>query len=264
MKRNLCLIVMALFAGAMLFSSCTKQYTITAVANDATMGTVTGGGTFLPNTTVTLVATANEGYEFVEWNDGNTDNPRIITVTENANYTATFQEVSKPGVAVTFGATSWDAASIDAAYFATYGAYDIYAMKDASGQSLPIVDVCAYATQVGSHTDAFDGDYWSNDIFSYLEYYNEQPLSDGTYQYGDWWGKSATINVSAFDATAMTMSANVTATMFDAYNALVEGAGMDAAPTTNMTVAMKAISMTAASKKAFQAKKFHGQKLFVK
>lgn len=264
MKRNLCLIVMALFAGAMLFSSCTKQYTITAVANDATMGTVTGGGTFLPNTTVTLVATANEGYEFVEWNDGNTDNPRIITVTENANYTATFQEVSKPGVAVTFGATNWDAATIDASYYATYGAYDIYAMKDASGQSLPIVDVCAYATQVGSHTDAYDGSAWSNDIFSWLEYYNEDALydQDGT-PYGDWWGKSAIINVSAFDATAMTMSANVTATMFDANNAFVEGAGMEAAPTTNMTVAMKALSMTAA-KKAFQAKKFHGQKLFVK
>ncbi|MBP5676909.1 MAG: T9SS type A sorting domain-containing protein [Bacteroidales bacterium] len=66
-------------------------YTITATANDPSMGTVTGGGSnFTAGATVTLTATPKEGYHFVNWNDGNTDNPRQITVTGNANYIANF------------------------------------------------------------------------------------------------------------------------------------------------------------------------------
>ena len=38
----------------------------------------------------TLIATAEEGYHFIKWNDNNTDNPRTINVTENQTYTATF------------------------------------------------------------------------------------------------------------------------------------------------------------------------------
>ena len=54
-------------------------------------GTVTGGGTYNHGTTATIEATPNAGYEFVEWNDGNTDNPRTITnITSNQSYTATF------------------------------------------------------------------------------------------------------------------------------------------------------------------------------
>jgi hypothetical protein len=38
-------------------------------------------------------ATANAGYHFVQWNDGNTDNPHTVTVTEDIVFTAEF----KPG-----------------------------------------------------------------------------------------------------------------------------------------------------------------------
>ena len=65
-------------------------YTITAVSADEEMGTVTGGGDYYEGETVTLTATANDGYWFVAWTDGNTDNPRTVTVTGDATYTATF------------------------------------------------------------------------------------------------------------------------------------------------------------------------------
>ncbi len=68
-----------------------QQYTITATSADATMGSVTGGGTYNAGSTVTLTATANSGYHFVQWQDGNTANPRTITVIGNATYTATFE-----------------------------------------------------------------------------------------------------------------------------------------------------------------------------
>ena len=67
-----------------------NQYVIAASANDGAMGSVSGGGTFDYGTTVTLTATPNEGYQFNRWTDNNTDNPRLITVTENKFYKAEF------------------------------------------------------------------------------------------------------------------------------------------------------------------------------
>ncbi len=67
------------------------QYTITATTNPTNGGTVTGGGTYYAGTTVNLTANANSGFTFDHWQDGNTNNPRTITVTGNATYTAYFE-----------------------------------------------------------------------------------------------------------------------------------------------------------------------------
>ena len=68
-----------------------KKYTISVSSNDDSFGTVNGSGTYNENTTITITAEANSGYRFKEWNDDNTDNPRIITVTEDATYIAYFE-----------------------------------------------------------------------------------------------------------------------------------------------------------------------------
>ena len=73
------------------------EYTITVNVNDPTMGSVQGGGTYAEGTQVTLTAVPNQGYEFVQWQDGNAVNPRTITVTGDATYTATFR--SSVGIA---------------------------------------------------------------------------------------------------------------------------------------------------------------------
>ena len=69
-----------------------ETYTITAHAADNAMGYVTGGGTYSAGETVTLKATAKTGYYFTQWKDGNTDNPRAITVTGDAKYIAEFAQ----------------------------------------------------------------------------------------------------------------------------------------------------------------------------
>ena len=53
-------------------------------------GFVTGAGTYPYGDTIQLEATPNPGHEFMTWDDGVTDNPRTVVVTENHVYTATF------------------------------------------------------------------------------------------------------------------------------------------------------------------------------
>ena len=67
-----------------------SRYSINATSNDESMGTVIGGGTFPRGSVTTLTANPITGYVLGHWQDGNTDNPRVITVTRDANYTAYF------------------------------------------------------------------------------------------------------------------------------------------------------------------------------
>lgn len=70
------------------------QIRIETAANDATMGTVTGAGSYDKGETVILKATANEGHRFLQWTDDVLDNPREVTADEDGvTYTAVFEKV---------------------------------------------------------------------------------------------------------------------------------------------------------------------------
>ena len=66
------------------------QHTISVATNNANYGTVSGGGTYDWNSQQTIKATPKPHYHLKQWNDGNTDATRTITVTEDKTYTATF------------------------------------------------------------------------------------------------------------------------------------------------------------------------------
>ena len=68
------------------------QYTINAHADHTSKGYVIGGGDYYEGEEVVLKATAKSGYYFTQWNDGNTDNPRTITVDGDKEYIAEFAE----------------------------------------------------------------------------------------------------------------------------------------------------------------------------
>lgn len=71
----------------------TITYTIptsTITVNAGTGGTATGGGEYPNGTQVTITATPNTNYRFVQWSDGNTSATRTITVNGDATYTASF------------------------------------------------------------------------------------------------------------------------------------------------------------------------------
>ena len=65
-------------------------YTVTVKVNDASMGSVTGGGVYQQNVPVTLVAEAKQGYKFVRWDDGITNPVRSFMVTQDITLTAIF------------------------------------------------------------------------------------------------------------------------------------------------------------------------------
>ena len=67
-----------------------NTYTLTTKSNGN--GNVTGNGTYKHGENVIISATADIGYHFVQWNDGNTDNPRTVQVTEEKTYTAYFEK----------------------------------------------------------------------------------------------------------------------------------------------------------------------------
>lgn len=65
-------------------------YTITVNSSNVSQGTAAGGGTYDYGTNQQISATPNECYRFVQWSDGNTDNPRTVLVTEDKEYAAIF------------------------------------------------------------------------------------------------------------------------------------------------------------------------------
>ena len=56
-------------------------------------GYVNGLGSYDSLSVVELTAVANVCYQFVSWNDGNTDNPRSFTLTKDTTFTALFEEI---------------------------------------------------------------------------------------------------------------------------------------------------------------------------
>jgi hypothetical protein len=70
-----------------------NTFVITASSANPAMGSVFGGGSFAEGSVIQILALAADGYEFDQWSDGNKENPRTLTVTENATYTAIFQQL---------------------------------------------------------------------------------------------------------------------------------------------------------------------------
>ena len=92
-----------------IFTEAVSTPTITLTVNDETMGSATYT---LDGNTAVLTATPNEGYEFTGWNDGNTENPRTVTVTSDTTFMAIFSETeTTPTITVTVNDATMGSAS---------------------------------------------------------------------------------------------------------------------------------------------------------
>ena len=200
-----------------------QQYTITARANNPAWGSVSGSGAYNEGSTATLRATAAPGYEFEYWttpDSVSTRNPIDVTVNRNATYTANF--FSTEGLRVTFGTTRWVAQDINAQLSASSLRI---AAKENAGTNAPAFDLLldwegtpATGTFQG-HSDVRMGESITFHGPRVWYYEHEQSFvfitnPDGSRDdAGDWWSKTATLNVTALDATALTVSFSVNAVM---------------------------------------------------
>ncbi len=209
MKKLLSVFCMAILAGGLIFTSCTKNYTITVNANNDAWGTVTGGGTYADQATATLTATPNSGYAFVQWQDGNTDNPRTITVTENATYVATFAEVPQNEAKITFNGTSWVAANALGVDYTSQGYITFSFFKTASSQD----DVyCQGFLETTPGTYDFEGTggdimHYRDPNYTFVD--NDNVLGQGAgVEYWGWNSLSNTFaeHITAVDLNALTIS----------------------------------------------------------
>ncbi|MBR5643156.1 MAG: hypothetical protein IKW77_03105 [Salinivirgaceae bacterium] len=97
--------------------------TVTAGSNGSVNTSV--NGRYAPGSNVTITATPNSGYYFSQWSDGNTDNPRTITIgTSNVTLSAEF--VAATIATVDLGLTSgnlWATCNVGAINPWNYGNY---------------------------------------------------------------------------------------------------------------------------------------------
>ena len=87
MKKIMMLVVAV---ATLMLTGCKKEFTITVQSNNDAWGSVTGGGTYVKGMVISIEAKANSGYRFLKWQDGNTENPRSITVKSDETYVAIF------------------------------------------------------------------------------------------------------------------------------------------------------------------------------
>lgn len=235
-----------------------KTYTITVSVNDPAMGTVTGGGKYDEGATATIEATANAGYTFVQWNDGNKNNPRVITVTGDAEYTANFAALS--GVKVNFGSTTWDAGY-------TNGQCNANAFMIAAAQTdldsypwLMLMNLASGPVVGTVQGDASVSNEGANHGNVYLDYYSdsERGVALGDQSVGDWWGMNLVVNVTAFDADNVAISLVANAEMWDVAGLVYDGI-------TNVANLNKTnLSMTANSVELTQVKNILSRNVFGK
>lgn len=104
-----------------------NTYTVSVQSSDTVRGSVTGGATTEYLDTTTISATANYGFYFTQWNDGNTDNPRTVQVTDDVTYTAYFE--STQGIE-----------DIDAAEIKIYATEGRIVVEGAEGMEMSVFD----------------------------------------------------------------------------------------------------------------------------
>ena len=127
-------------------------FTITATPNPTEGGTVEGTGTFDQGATCTLTATPAEGYQFVNWTEGeeevSTEAEYSFTVTADRELVANFEEVISTTTQTVTLHTGWN-------WWSTYVEIDLEQLETALGDNG--VNIMAQNGYVINETDGWEG-----------------------------------------------------------------------------------------------------------
>jgi hypothetical protein len=110
------------------------SYDVTVQSNNTVMGTASMIRYSCTSCIATFKVVAKTGYRFEQWNDGNTDNPRIVTVTQDTAFTAIFDigvgigTVEQTGISI-YPNPVQDAISIVLPEHTTQASFRLYDMQ---------------------------------------------------------------------------------------------------------------------------------------
>ncbi|MBQ9296654.1 MAG: leucine-rich repeat protein [Paludibacteraceae bacterium] len=169
-----------------------RNPTITYVF-DSKMGTVTGPAmtaTGIAAENITFNATPYYGYHFVQWSDGNTDNPRTIWLSQDTTFTAEFAKntytISTTSANPEWGTTAGDTAAlyldeVEISATANYGYHFVKwnEMNSIPDNSITVADAIKAALELAENTPSSNQYIVVGYIVGkYGSYYNSYYIAD--------------------------------------------------------------------------------------
>ncbi|MCR5192616.1 MAG: hypothetical protein K6D59_04860 [Bacteroidales bacterium] len=121
-----------------------NHFYLEVFSSDSLKGQAFGGGSFPTNHVAGISAIPTHGYVFSCWNDGNSDNPRQVTLTKDTVFTAFFEDAPRYNVALEANDNEW-------------GIVDGYGVYVANDTAL----ITAYPFE-GYMFDEWDDNVWYN------------------------------------------------------------------------------------------------------
>ena len=210
--------------------------------------------------TLTLSAVPYSGYSFSGWTDGNTQNPRTITVNNNVTeYAAIFTSDggggSSSGNSVSFNYTNWSNVYVLGDKFTRFS----QANNTLLGRLFSVSNPSSYSEKpwmkiqlenltngsnyynINTENGVINGDYT---LIEYCENsYLTSTGSDGTTSYyGDWWGKYVNVDVTSYNFGTHTFTLNLYGTFYDAYDHFVNGTAVSECATRWVDVQLTNVS----------------------
>ena len=95
------------------------KWDLNAEPNETGWGEVFGGGRFPDESDDTITAIAAPGFAFVSWNDGSTENPRVIHLMSDTTFTAIFQNTQQFNLQATASDDAMGTVSGGGTYYAS-------------------------------------------------------------------------------------------------------------------------------------------------
>lgn len=126
------------------------------------------------------------------------------------------------GIQVTFKDSTWTGNVNECSYNADHNLVQFAAAENA--EDFPMFDEGFLSSEAGTVTESAgaQGSFAQGSTHGWVEYYESTSLQDASgYYYGDWWAEQATTTITSIDLTALTVSAKMNGTMFDAKSAFV-------------------------------------------
>jgi len=137
--------------------------------------------------TATLTATPDDGYDFLQWSDGNKDNPRTLTVTQDITLTAEFVRNSYTVTFVNFDGSELQSSTVRVGEMPTYTSdepvkpADNYFTYTFIGWDKDIVPVTGDAVYTAVYSDE---ERLFTLTWQYIDDFNQQHEDVGQYTYG--------------------------------------------------------------------------------